>query len=78
MHGEIASEWKRAGGELTWAVRIPANTSAKIFVPSAPNSLVTEGGNPIEQASGLRIVRREKNLLICEASSGHYNFVSAL
>lgn len=78
MHGEIVSEWKRGGGKVTWNIRIPANTTAKVFVPSTPNSVVTEGSKPVEQAAGLRVIGREDDFLICEAVSGVYSFSSTL
>jgi alpha-L-rhamnosidase len=78
MHGEIFSEWKRVGDKVTWGIRVPANTSAKVFIPSAPNSVVTEGGKPVEQVAGLRVLGREGSFLVCEATSGVYNFASAL
>lgn len=78
MHGEISSDWKRAGDKFTWTVRVPTNTSAKVFVPSAPNSAVTEGGKPVEHATGLRVIGRENDFLICEAVSGVYSFSSTL
>jgi alpha-L-rhamnosidase len=76
MHGEIGSEWKRDGNKLTWTIRIPANTTARLFVPSQPGSAVNEGGVPVEKVTELRVVGREGNRLICEAHSGVYNFVS--
>jgi alpha-L-rhamnosidase len=78
LHGEIVSDWKRAGSEVTWNIQIPANTSAKVYVPSAPNSAVTEGGGPVEKAAGLRVIGRENGFLICEAVSGVYLFGSTL
>jgi len=78
MHGEIASGWKRDGSKLAWSVRIPANTMAMAFVPSRPDSAVTEGGMPVEKAAGLRVTGREGNFLICEATSGAYTFASSL
>jgi alpha-L-rhamnosidase len=78
MHGEIFSEWKRADGKLTWNIRIPANTTARVFVPSTPNSAVIEGGKPVEQVTGLRVIGRENDFLSCEAVSGVYSFSSTL
>ena len=78
MHGEITSEWKRDGGKLSWSVRIPANTTAKIFIPSLPNSVVTENGVALEKTVGLRVIGREEDFLICEAVSGVYTFDSTL
>jgi alpha-L-rhamnosidase len=76
LHGEISSEWRRTDGKLTWNVRVPANTTAKISIPCASNSAVTEGGRPLEQAAGLRVVGREDSFLVCEAISGAYTFGS--
>lgn len=76
MHGEIASDWKRAGDKLTWFIRIPANTMATVYVPSQPNSAVTEGGVVVEKVAGLNVTGREGNYLMCEAAAGVYTFVS--
>jgi alpha-L-rhamnosidase len=78
MHGEIASEWKREGDKLTWIVRIPANTTAKVFVPSTPGAAVTESGVALEKSSGLRVEGRDGDFLVCEAVAGQYQFTSTL
>jgi alpha-L-rhamnosidase len=78
MHGEIASEWERDGDKLTWAVRIPVNTTAEVYVPAAANSAVTEGGAPVDKSTSLRVIGRDGNFLVCEAVSGVYNFTSNL
>jgi len=76
MHGEIVSHWKRSGKKLTWNICIPANTTARVSVPSEPGTKVTESGMPVERAKELRIVGREGRFLICEAGSGIYTFGS--
>ncbi|HTY89517.1 MAG TPA: family 78 glycoside hydrolase catalytic domain [Candidatus Acidoferrum sp.] len=76
MHGEILSDWKRAGNKLTWSVRIPANTVARVYVPSEPGTLMTESGVPVEKAEGLRVIGREGKFLVCEAGAGNYVFGS--
>jgi alpha-L-rhamnosidase len=78
MHGEIVSDWKRPRGKFAWNIRVPANTAARVYVPSVPNSAVTEGGVSVERVLGLRVVGREENYLICDATSGFYNFESSL
>ena len=78
MHGEIKSEWKRAGEKLVWSVRIPANTTAKVYVPCVPNSTVTENGEPVEKVVGLRATGRDGSFLVCEATAGSYNFSSTV
>ena len=74
MQGEILSDWKHAGGKLKWSIRIPASTTARVFVPSEPGSRVTENGAPVEVVEGLRVIGREGKFLICEAGSGIYTF----
>jgi alpha-L-rhamnosidase len=76
MPGEIVSEWKRTGKKLTWTVRIPANTTARVHVPSEPGTAVTEGGVPVEKVEGLRVVGHDGRFLVCEAGSGIYTFAS--
>jgi alpha-L-rhamnosidase len=76
MHGEIVSDWKRKGDKLKWSVRIPANTTARVYVPSEPGTNVTEGGKPVEKSKGLRVIGREGRFLVCEASSGNHAFSS--
>jgi alpha-L-rhamnosidase len=76
MHGEISSEWRRAGGKLSWTIRVPANTTANVFVPSAPDSAVTEGDGPVENSPGLRVAGRDGMFLVCEAVAGSYRFTS--
>ena len=76
MHGEIVSDWKRSGDKLTWNIRVPANTSATVYIPATANSAVTESGTAAEQATGIRVVGREDNFLVCEAIAGAYFFSS--
>ena len=76
MHGEIASEWKRSGDKITWSISVPANTTARVYVPNRPEAAVTESGAPIEKAAGLRVTGRDGNFLVCEAGSGSYSMVT--
>ncbi len=76
MHGEIESHWQLSGDHVVWSVRIPANTSATVFVPSDPETPVTENARPVEKAAGLRVLRRDGRTLVCEAGAGSYVFQS--
>jgi len=78
MHGEITSGWKREGKKLSWSIRVPANTSARVFVPSQPGTTVTEGGVAIGKAVGIRESGREGNFLVCETGAGKYHFISEI
>ncbi|PTX94370.1 alpha-L-rhamnosidase [Opitutus sp. ER46] len=74
MHGEIVSEWKLDGWRLTWNVRIPANTLARVVFPSPPGAGVTENNAPLETSPGISDVRRDGDTLTCLAAGGSYAF----
>ncbi|MBP7934836.1 MAG: glycoside hydrolase family 78 protein [Phycisphaerae bacterium] len=76
ISGRIASEWKLDGGTLTLKVTVPANTTASLYLPAAVESGVTESGEPVGRARGIKAVRMENGVLACELGSGTYTFVS--
>jgi alpha-L-rhamnosidase len=76
MHGEVASAWERSREAFRWTIRIPANTTARVYVPSKPGTAVAENGAPVRRTAGLHVVGREGRFLICEAGSGVYAFTS--
>jgi len=60
VYGKIVSDWKgTSSGPFSLQVTIPANTSAKVFLPAIQGTHVTEDGNPIETQleSGVSVVR---------------------
>lgn len=68
VYGRIVSDWKgTATGPFSLRVTIPANTSAKIFLPTMPGAHVTEGGKPIETQS-------EDGAAVVRVGSGSYEF----
>jgi hypothetical protein len=74
VRGRVESNWKKdeAGFELT--LRIPANTSATVYLPAPSAKHVTESGRPILQAEGVRFLRQEDSSLVLEVDSGQYAF----
>jgi alpha-L-rhamnosidase len=73
LHGEILSHWKRTGPDLEnleWTVKIPPNTAARVFIPSDPNSVVSESGIPITPKI------REDGTVVEEIASGTYIYRS--
>ncbi|WP_438482603.1 family 78 glycoside hydrolase catalytic domain [Oleiharenicola lentus] len=70
QHGEILSDWKLHGDQLTWTVRVPANCSAHIFIPSESDAPVT--------TDGLTLKSREGKFARCHAPAGTYTFTSTL
>ena len=65
MHGEIVSEWRREGAALHWRVRVPPNTTARVFLPAA--------GAFAPDTDGLAIVERSDDFVVCIAPAGSYS-----
>jgi alpha-L-rhamnosidase len=59
-----------------WQITIPANTTATLYVPTKDVSSVTESGQPIDVAQGIRFLRMEEGRAVYEAGSGKYEFSS--
>jgi len=78
MHGEIASGWKRSGEKLTWAIRIPPNTRARVSIPSEPGTVVTEADRPLDKIAAFKAIGREGDYLSCEIGAGAYVFESTI
>jgi alpha-L-rhamnosidase len=79
MHGMIESEWRRDGKDLFWSICIPANTSARVHVPSKSDTDVMESDTRLEkQGVGIQVSGRKGNFLICETTSGVYKFKSTI
>lgn len=69
MHGDIESHWERQGDKLTWHIRVPANCTARVFVPSAPGAAInSEGLQPIAHESPGAFL----------APAGSYTFTTSL
>ena len=75
IRGNITSNWKLDGDTLQIEVRIPANTTAEIWIPSA--AAITEGDKPVELADGVRTIQyptRPDGPTILLVGSGTYTF----
>ena len=68
VQGKIVSDWKGTPeGPFSLKVKIPANTSAKVFLPAIAGAHLTEGGNPVE-------TQQESGSYVIHIGSGSYNF----
>lgn len=70
--GRIESSWTKDTSGLELTIRIPANTTATVFVPASALDQVTEGGRPVARAEGVRYLRKEASALVFEVASGQY------
>ncbi len=70
-YGPIYSEWSKEGDRLTWHVEIPANTTARLYIPTRFN-VHPESGN------GVRRVEITDKGTVIDIGSGKYTFCSTL
>ncbi len=76
IRGTIASAWKLDGDTLTLNITIPANTTAKLYVPAKAAADVTEGGKPADQAEAVTFDRMDGDFAVFTVGSGEYTFVA--
>lgn len=74
-YGTIVSNWQKKDGILTMNIVIPANTTAKVYVPGKN---VTEGGVSARNAEGVHFYKYENGCNIFRVESGGYNFKSSI
>jgi alpha-L-rhamnosidase len=76
LYGPIHSRWEKHGGIVHLAVTIPVNSTATVYVPATDVSTVTEGGRPLAQAAGVRVLGRQGSYAVLAVQSGDYRFAS--
>jgi alpha-L-rhamnosidase len=76
IRGRIISDWKIQGDEFHLQVTIPANTTATVYLPATAPEAVTESGQPVEQAEGVRFVKQEEDRAVFRVRSGDYQFMA--
>ncbi len=82
MYGEIRSAWRRTDDGLVLKVTIPANTTARVYVP-VPRGIgkfsVTESGTPVltkaSGVAGVRFIETRDNAAVFDVAAGSYTFV---
>lgn len=68
IYGKIISDWKGTpSGPFSLRVTIPANTSAKVFLPAIVGARLTEDGSPVE-------AQPDGGSYVVRIGSGSYNF----
>ncbi len=76
VYGTIESRWQRRGDAFSLSVTIPANTRARVYVPSNKEAPVWEGGKPAEDVPGIERIGVEGPFTMYEVPSGRYDFTS--
>ncbi|HEC44717.1 MAG TPA: hypothetical protein ENI20_18020 [Bacteroides sp.] len=75
IHGTISSSWEKKQDGLNLKIRVPANTTATVYLPASPDAVITEGGKTLSRAKGIRILAREDDEAVFEVGSGSYSFL---
>ncbi len=76
IRGRIASEWRKNNGKFELNIEIPANTTATVHVPSSHAHQLTEGGKPLAEVEGVKLLRTEGEHAVLAVGSGKYRFSS--
>ncbi|MBP6023502.1 alpha-L-rhamnosidase [Ferruginibacter sp.] len=76
-YGLIKSNWKKNADVFEWSISIPANTSARIFIPAISEKDVTESGKTLN-SDGIKIIGWKASVLTIEVPSGDYQFKSTI
>ena len=68
IYGKIATEWTNtATGRFRLKVKIPANTTADVYLPAKPNAQVFEGDRKMD-------AQAQEGMFIVHVGSGAYDF----
>jgi alpha-L-rhamnosidase len=74
LYGTIKSEWIRENGKLVVNIRIPANTSARIYLPTEKVTDITENGKTLINNTDFSSISSENGKTVLRAGSGNYSF----
>jgi alpha-L-rhamnosidase len=74
IRGTIESGWSIAAGKLRVNVKIPANTTATVYVPARDLASVREGVRAASVATGVKFLRIESGAAVFLVQSGSYSF----
>ena len=73
-YGEIRCNWDKQTEVVRINIEIPVNTSAKVFIPVGPNSIVSENNTLISKVKDVRVLSEKDGWLLCQVGSGSYSF----
>jgi alpha-L-rhamnosidase len=77
QYGPIKTDWKLADDKrFTLRVTIPPNTTSTVFMPTNDASTVTESGQPVDHAAGVKLSGSRDGESMFEVESGSYEFSS--
>jgi alpha-L-rhamnosidase len=78
IQGRIVSNWRRTADAFELETTLPANTTATVYVPATRVDRITERGEPLLKARGVKFLRMEGDRAVLAVESGEYKFKSQL
>lgn len=75
VYGLISSSWTKKGGHFVWKVTLPANTSAKLYIPAHSADGLRESGKRLKEAENVEFIKMEGGKALVKIGSGQYEFV---
>ncbi len=77
VYGTIKSSWKYNNNRFKWDIKIPANTTATLYIPvNKDENEVNESGNKAVHVKGVKFKGMEGNRAVFNIVSGNYSFTS--
>ena len=76
INGRIGSRWRLDQNGFRLSIVVPANTSAMVYVPAKSLKDVTESGEALGKAKGVKVLGMQGDTAVLEVGSGQYRFVS--
>ena len=75
-YGWISSEWHVDANEFEWQVKIPAGSTATIYIPTTIAESVTDDGQSMLQTPGVKLLNTtEGGPVVANLAAGSYDFV---
>ena len=75
-YGPVTSDWRTRGRTLELRVDVPVGSVATVHVPAENVHAVTESGEPLDEADGVRSVRDNGDTVLVTVGSGRYAFAA--
>lgn len=74
MYGRIESSWKLEKDALIYQCEVPANTTARLYLPASSVADIMESGKPLKKCKGVKMIDTEDGKVILNLVSGDYSF----
>ena len=74
MYGRINSSWKKEEDALIYQCTVPANTTARLYLPAVSVEGISEGNKSLKKSKGVEYIGVEDGKVILVLSSGDYSF----